>query len=124
MKRIVIPVLVMSIILNVALLSFTFTSSPNPVPSLHKNYPYLSKRIFVENQNDVLISFTKLRSLLKSYVAAIPMKTGVYFEYLPSSTSIGINEKEQFIPASLIKIPIVMAIYKKIESGKLKKNDF
>lgn len=124
MKRIVIPILVISFILNVALLMFAFTSSPITAPSLHKGYPYLSKRIFVENQNDVLVNFTKLRLLLKSYFATIPNRTGVYFEYLPSGTSIGINEKEQFIPASLVKVPIVMAVYKKIESGKLKKNDF
>lgn len=124
MKRIFIPFFVMSLILNGALLFFLFTSSPITETSHHKNFPFLSKRIFSDNQNDFLVSFTKLRSLLRSYIAGLPVKTGVYFEYLPSGTSIGINEKEQFIPASLIKVPIVMAIYKKIEAGKLRKNDF
>lgn len=101
-----------------------FNSNPIPKSSQNVIYPFLSKRIFSENQNDILISFTELRTQLRKYSASLPYKTGVYFEYLPSGTSIGVNEKEQFIPASLIKVPIVMAVYKKIEAGKLKKNDF
>lgn len=81
--------------------------------------PYLSKRIFVENQNDILINFIPLRRAVREYVEKIGDNVGVYFEYLPSGTSIGANEKEEFQLVSLSKIPLVMSIYKKIERGKL-----
>lgn len=124
MRRFLVPLLAISILVNVALLLFLFTSSPLSPTSQHKVYPFLSKRIFAENQNDMLINFGQLRAQLRSYVSSLHEPTGVYFEYLPSGISIGVNEKQEFIPASLIKVPIVMAVYKKIEMGKLHKNDF
>lgn len=123
MRRIMIPLMVGSLLLNSVFVAFLLLSKPDTPLRGHTDYPFLSKRIFIENQNDILINFTELRSQLQAYVASLPVKTGVYFEYLPSGTSIGLNEKERFIPASLIKVPIVMAVYKKIESGKLRKND-
>lgn len=124
MKQIVLPLLILSICINFATVSIIFFSKPVSTASEHRIFPYLSKRIFVENQNDILINLTELRSELREYINGLPYKTGIYFEYLPSGTSIGVNEKNQFIPASLIKVPIVMAVYKKIETGKLRRNDF
>lgn len=123
MKHYIIPLMVGSLLLNGIFIAFLFLSKPDTPLHGNADYPFLSKRIFSENQNDILINFTDLRSQLQTYISSLPVKTGVYFEYLPSGTSIGLNEKERFIPASLIKVPIVMAIYKKIESGKLRKND-
>ncbi len=40
----------------------------------------------------------------------------VYFRDLNNGPWIGINEKEKFIPASLIKVPVMMAAFKKAES--------
>jgi beta-lactamase class A len=33
----------------------------------------------------------------------------MYFEYLPTGTSIGLNEKVEFFPGSLLKVPTIMA---------------
>lgn len=86
-------------------------------------YPLLSRRIFMENPNDIVINFMDLRQKLRDYVEAKKEKIGIYFEYLPNGTSIGINEKEDFFRASLVKVPVVMRAYKLIEEGKLKKED-
>lgn len=82
-------------------------------------YPLLSKRIFAESQNDILINFTPLRAAIRDYVAKQPEQIGIYFEYLPSGTSIGVNDQLEVRLASLIKVPVVMAVYKAIEEGKL-----
>lgn len=106
------------------LILFLFNSEPvQKSYDLTQKYPYLSKRIFAGNTNDVLINFTDLRTQLRTYAATLEPKTGIYFEYLPSGTSIGINEKEAFYPASLLKLPIVIAIYRKIQNGEIKKSD-
>lgn len=83
-------------------------------------YPLLSKRIFAESQNDILINFTPLRTAMREYVAKQPQQIGVYFEYLPSGTSIGVNDQMEVKLASLIKVPVAMAAFRQIESGKLK----
>lgn len=82
-------------------------------------YPLLSKRIFAENQNDIVINFTGLRTELRQYMEHSPARSGVYFEYLPSGVSIGVNEKEVFFTASLIKLPTVMRTYYLISQGKI-----
>ncbi len=116
-------ILTISILLNIGLIMFIYKSEPVPDNELSQSYPLLSKRIFSNNSNDILINFTNLRTKIKSYTAKLTPRTGIYFEYLPSGTSIGINEKEEFFPASLLKVPIVMAIYHKFELGTLKKTD-
>lgn len=81
--------------------------------------PFLSPRIYSENQNDYLINFVNLRLEASDYIEKAEHPIGFYFEYLPSGNSVGINEKENFLLASLLKVPIVMEIYRKIEDGEL-----
>jgi len=85
-----------------------------------KKYPYLSKRIFQENPNDIIINFTNLRENLKKYILEPKLKIAFYFEYLPTGISISINEKEDLELASLLKVPLVMAVYKQVRDGKLR----
>lgn len=87
------------------------------------DYSFLSKRIFAESQNDILINFIPLRTALREYIDSLPDQVGVYFEYLPSGTSIGVNDQMATNIASLIKIPVVMGIYHEIEKGRIRKED-
>jgi beta-lactamase class A len=103
--------------------SLSHSQQPSSETSAIEAYPYLSKRIFAESQNDILINFIPLRQALREYAEKTENKVGVYFEYLPSGTSIGANEKGEVKLVSLSKVPLVMAIYKKIERGKMSKDD-
>jgi len=80
--------------------------------------PYLSHRILFSD-NDMLINFTPLRESLKQYVGSLANTVGVYFEYLPSGSSIGVNDQLEVEIASLAKVPAVMAIYLELERGKI-----
>ena len=120
-KHIKLLLLFSSLAVNIVLMYKLFFISSN-APTGIQTYPYLSKRIFAENQNDILINFVPLRSRLKTYVASITEPLGIYFEYLPSGVSIGINEKIETNIASLLKVPLVMAVYKQYELGSLSKN--
>lgn len=84
--------------------------------------PFLAPRIFAENQNDIFINFIGLRTKLQDYVKSTPDQIGVFFEYLPSGTSIGINEKQEYLLASLLKVPVAMAAYEAITRGTLKES--
>lgn len=84
---------------------------------------FLSPLIQTENPNDVLINFTLLRNNLNRYVENVNADLGLFFEYLPSGITIGINEKETFYQASLVKVPMAMYLYKGIELGKITMKD-
>lgn len=88
-----------------------------------KKYPLLAKRLFVSNPNDLIINFTPLRANLREYTAAQDERIGIYFEYLPTGTSININGNDEFYRASLVKLPGVMRAMKLVEEGKLKESD-
>ena len=76
-----------------------------------QKYPLLAKRILIENPNDIIISFSPLRSDLKKITKDWGEDFAFYFEYLPTGTSIGVNEKMEYNPMSLVKIPLAMAYY-------------
>ena len=127
MKMVFNVLVVVSIVLNILLISFLYGSGNEDSVSKTKKeseflFPFLSRRIFVENQNDLLINFIPLRTELQKYVSDLPNKTGVYFEYLPTGTSIGVNDKESFFPASLLKTPLAMEVYKNYENKTLSPN--
>lgn len=84
-----------------------------------KKYPLLSKRIFAENQNDVLLNFVSLRKQLETRFNEVDAPKSFYFEYLPSGTSVRIGENTELIAASLIKVPLTMNLYKAVELGKI-----
>ncbi len=111
--KIIIPLLAVSLAVNI-FLSYRLFNTQNEQQIMQERYPYLSKRIFASNPNDVIVNFIPLREALKDYVEKQTGKVGVYFEYLPSGTSIGINDKEEIKLASLSKVPIAMSILKKI----------
>ncbi|MEK7561683.1 MAG: serine hydrolase, partial [Patescibacteria group bacterium] len=114
--------LVVLVVLLVGSNTFWFTYKKgvaDPSSVLAKQYPYLSKRIFIEDQNDFLINFIPLRNAMREYVNEQDGNVGAYFEYLPSGTSIGVNDSMEVKIASLVKVPVVMAIMKDVEKGKL-----
>jgi beta-lactamase class A len=77
-----------------------------------QKYPLLSKRVLQEFPQDILINFLDLRRELRSEVSKYDGASfGVYFEYLPTGSSIGVNDREEFHAASLFKLPTVMAYY-------------
>lgn len=86
-------------------------------------YKFLSKRIFVDDPNDQFVNFIPLRDEINKYMQTQKTSFAVYFEYLPSGISIGVNEKEEIPLASLVKIPTVMKIYELIRDGVIKKTD-
>lgn len=125
MRKIILTLICGSILANIILIVFLVTSSPAKeieyVPPAN-TFSYLAPRIFVENKNDVILNFVHLRKDLREYAAELP-GFGLYFEYLPSGISSGVNEKQNYFLASLLKTPMVMAVYRQIEKGAWKKDD-
>ncbi|HSX29238.1 MAG TPA: serine hydrolase [Candidatus Saccharimonadales bacterium] len=109
----------------VLVLNVIFFTKNAAVRSMHvqgARYTYLSKRVFAEDPNDVLINFTELRQELRTYTKPAGDSVSMYFEYLPSGNSVGVNPSQIFFGASLLKLPVAMKAYKLIEDGKLDKS--
>lgn len=88
--------------------------------SVNVQYSLLSRRVQIDNPNAPQVNFTKLRSQLESYVNSLgddSKNVSVYFEYLPTGVAININEQNEAIGASLMKVPMVMTLYKAGEKG-------
>ena len=109
---------ILSFLINIILI-ISFFSEKAHFHLNYEDYPFLSKRIFNQSPNDVILNFVPLRKAMKEYVNNQNGNVGIYFEYLPSGISIGVNDREEVKIASLTKVPLAMSIMKKIEKGKL-----
>jgi beta-lactamase class A len=91
------------------------------VLALQRQYPLLSRRILSDNPNQIIINFVPLRKQLAQKFNDLPAGTqqSFYFEYLPSGTSIRIGGDQELIAASLIKVPLVMNLYRAAELGRI-----
>jgi len=86
-------------------------------------YPLLSNRIFADNPNDAILNLAPLRSELRDYFSTLDSEYSFYAEYLPTGTSIKINQDSPMIAASLLKVPVVMNLFYAAENGKVNLSD-
>ena len=114
MKKIFIAVFVVSLLINLALgFKSLYPKRETKDEEMTQQFPYLAKRIFIEQPNDVIINFIPLRSNIREYIAGKKDKIGFYFEYLPTGIGVGVNDRELFFRASLIKVPTVMSAWQR-----------
>jgi len=87
-------------------------------------YPLLSQTLLGPNSNDILINFVSLRTQLNTEFNALPANTAqsFYFEYLPDGTNIRVGADNFLVAASLIKVPLVMNLFRAAELGKINLN--
>lgn len=116
-KKFLLPVLAVSLLCNiVALVWYSSTegksaAAPLSFDQAEKKYPLLSKRVLQEYPQDILINFYNLRTDLRQITEPYGESFGLYFEYLPTGTSVSINATDEFYAASLFKVPVIMAYY-------------
>lgn len=85
---------------------------------LDKSYPYINKTKVYELGKHYIIDFTSLKKEIVAIQKKYPHKTYIYFDYLNNGSWIGIGEREEITAASLVKVPLAMAVYKAIEERK------
>jgi beta-lactamase class A len=79
---------------------------------------WLSAEEFLNKQKTFRISYTEIKAPLNlTMTQGVKGKFGLYFEDLSTGAWLGINEKEKFIPLSLLKVPLLVAVLKKVEEG-------
>lgn len=88
------------------------------VSLLSPSIAWMETEEFLKIQKNYSISHLELKKRLSDVQnnSGNKRKFGVYFEDLNTGSWIGINEKEEFIPGSLVKIPAMVATMKKVEN--------
>lgn len=89
--------------------------------SQQAKYSLLARRILVEQPNDVEINFRPLQTQIEEYIQTNGLTDNISFnfEYLPTGSSIGVAEDTKQVGASLLKLPLAIAVYKASEQGKV-----
>jgi beta-lactamase class A len=115
--KVLVGLLLVSVIGNIAIFCL-WTSTPKngvDVSALQSKYPLISKKVLTDSANDLLINFLPLRQKLHQETDPYQDAIALYFQYLPTGTTIGINEDAEFTAASLLKVPVVMAYFHRKE---------
>ena len=119
-RNIIIVVLLAALsLLSYLALSQNESESKNSQSLQSSQYPLLAKRLFTEEGSQLIINFSDLRKSLKEYYQVNNLTGSLYFEYLPTGTSIRVDGDNQEVAASLMKLPIAMVLYKASELNKI-----
>jgi len=78
----------------------------------HHMYPLLDPSVSNPNVHPEIINFDPLRQNLKQYLDGLDLSHSLYFEYLPNGANISNGADNQSEAASLLKVPIVMDLYR------------
>lgn len=88
------------------------------VENFRAQYPLLDPMRFFAEPRDLLTTVQSVREDLWDLFEKEDLKfTSLYFEYINTGANISLNSDIRILPASLIKVPLAMAVMKKIERG-------
>src|SRR3989338_81985 len=76
-------------------------------------YEFLNPARNFWHTEDLIINFQPLRDFLNQYEKN--PNISIYFEFLNTGSNISVHQDAQFYPASLLKVPVAIAVAKKIE---------
>lgn len=81
-------------------------------------YKFLDPARKMTPQEDRIINFQSLRDELSKLEQQ--KNISVYFEFLNTGANIAVNKDAEFWPASLMKVPVAIAVAKTVEKGEWK----
>lgn len=82
----------------------------------------LSPRIYkgvLQPKSYMIVHFKPLKQKITDYIEKNNINASVYVENFRNGAFMGINERTEFIPASLNKLPVAVLIMRNIENGNL-----
>jgi beta-lactamase class A len=85
--------------------------------------PLINRSVVVNLGKHHIINFKPLKDEFITIQKRYSQKTYIYFNYMNSSTWVGLNERDYFSAASTVKVPMAMSLLRAVEEGKLKLTD-
>ncbi len=92
----------------------------NEFELLSPSIAFLNVDDFLAKQQTLTVSYSELKPAVnRTLTQNADGRFALYFEDLESGAWLGINEREKFIPASLLKMPTLVAVLKKVQGGDI-----
>jgi len=107
----------------ITLNSTTTTTTTNQFDLLSPSIAQLNVAEFLEIKKTYTVSYSPLKANISLLFSDKNDNFGLYVEDLTTGSWFGINERENFFPASLLKVPILIAVLKKVELGEINLSD-
>lgn len=102
-------------------LSYLYFFHRHSISNFQNKNTFLNPSLVILGEKDLIVDFQELREYLtNTYENRDDYLVSIYFEYFPTGANIAVNKDEKIWPASLIKIPVAMAVMKKIQDKKWK----
>ncbi|MDP3726647.1 MAG: serine hydrolase [bacterium] len=106
------------IIINITLITWPLLSLYFSEGNFYHSYPLIDPARIFTDQKHFIVNLQPLREELRELVAREgPTSITLYFEFLNTGANISINPDLKIWPASLSKLPLAMAVMKKVENG-------
>ncbi len=115
-------ILILSLII-ISLFIYILNHNHNDVDKNISKYPYIDISRHLIDQKHYLSTIEPLRKKIRQISQDFEKtgrETSIYIEYLNTGANISINPEKYIFPASLIKVPISMAVMKKVQDGEWK----
>lgn len=120
-QRVLVPIGLLAMFI----IGFTLSKAITAPPATSGNtaqaakYNLLSRRVLSDSPNDTLLNFVPLRKTIQDKLSSLNVPYSFTFEYLPTGTTIRSGDGQEMVGASLIKLPVVMDLYRLAETSKL-----
>jgi beta-lactamase class A len=102
-------------------------SSPLPTDQMFRLiHPQVTNSAAMKADRGNILHYGTLKEELTQLISqesTQAAQVSVYLQDIHTGATVGINESKGFFPASLLKIPIMMAILKKVDNQELKLDD-
>lgn len=106
------------LIINLLFAGWFFGIRDNSIVNFKNNFPLIDPSRSFISQDNFIINLQPLRVELRKLVTEQKSKNiSLYFEFLNTGANIAINQDIKVWPASFPKVPMAMAVVKKIEEG-------
>lgn len=117
-KKTVIFIFIFIFVLLVGINIFTVNYFLNKNSNNVNQFELLDPARQFYDRGDLIINLQPLRDELNEI--GKDQRISIYFEMLNTGANIAVNKDAEFWPASLLKVPVSMAVTKKIEKGEWK----
>jgi len=132
MKKVFSLLFILSLSLNLALLYFlvyqkTAANQPTAEKTSYRLTKPLQKNIIDSNisEQSTFLHYGDLKAQIEPEIkrSNATDNIGIFLQDNQTGAWLGINERKGFLPASLLKVPIAMAVLKKVDRDEIKLTD-
>ncbi len=116
-RRYYATLLLIGIVFLIANTSTYFVTKKIITTNQTEAFPLLNPARAFISPKDLIINIQPLRDELQ-VIGDKDTRISIYFEFLNTGANIAVNKDAEFWPASLLKLPVSMAVTKKIERGE------